>query len=406
MRLSSAFATYALGSFLLVAPFACGGGGGGSSSLAPAEKYTVTLGSVTGGTLTLSPAGGEYVAGTFVTVTAKADDGKAFVSWSGDLQGRDAVSGFVVSGNRTISATFKDMNAYAMTAVPAWVQTTTEAGATGMNLGMDIYTPQTGKASYPVVIIFHGGGWGLYPNHREIMNAMAQYLVQNGEFVVCNVDYRLLQEDGGIGLNRIIEDCFGALVWVREHISAYKGDPARIGVTGDSAGGHLAAIVANAGDHVGSSGFTASTYQFKPTYLPAGISAESVDVSVQACAPSYGVGRIDASILNGMLKLPTNTTAHYQACSPIDNLPAVNTRKLAPQFWSGGSLDYTVTPASIQTYVNAALAAGQDVSSWTYDGQPHAYLDGTRASASNYTSGIAPEALDRMLEFFNRVLVP
>ena len=55
---------------------------------------------------------------------------------------------------------------------------------------MDIYVPDSGKKSYPVVVIYHGGGWLI--NNNSIMNSMAEYLASKGEFVVANVNYRLL----------------------------------------------------------------------------------------------------------------------------------------------------------------------------------------------------------------------
>jgi len=137
----------------------------------------------------------------------------------------------------------------------------------GFSLKMDIYVPKTGKKSYPAIIIYHGGGWLLSP--KEIMNDMAEYLAGHSEFIVCNVQYRLLGDNGNTTtMNEIVGDVFGAVVWVKEHIKAYKGDPAKIAVTGDSAGGHLAEMVVISGNNLGSEGFTSTSLNFIPTYLP------------------------------------------------------------------------------------------------------------------------------------------
>src|SRR3954471_8653992 len=131
----------------------------------------------------------------------------------------------------------------------------------GFSLKVDIYVPNTGKKSYPVIIIYHGGGWLLSP--KEIMNDMAEYLATHSEYIVCNVQYRLLGDNNNTTtMNEIVGDVFGAVVWVKEHIKAYKGDPTKIAVTGDSAGGHLAEMVVISGNNLGSGGFTKTSLSF------------------------------------------------------------------------------------------------------------------------------------------------
>lgn len=128
------------------------------------------------------------------------------------------------------------------------------ASPEGFDLTMDIYVPQTGKDSYPVLVIWHGGGWLI--NNETIMDEMAEYVASVGEYVVCNVNYRLLvDQDNTVTMNEIVEDVFGSLLWVKEHIEEYGGDPSRIGITGDSAGGHLASMVLTHGRMLESDGF-------------------------------------------------------------------------------------------------------------------------------------------------------
>ncbi len=83
------------------------------------------------------------------------------------------------------------------------------ASPSGFDLTMDIYTPRSGKDSYPVVVVFHGGGWLI--NDKSIMDQASAYLATHGEYVICNVDYRLLSDnDGSVMLNQIVDDVFGA----------------------------------------------------------------------------------------------------------------------------------------------------------------------------------------------------
>ena len=54
-------------------------------------------------------------------------------------------------------------------------------------------------------------------------------MVSNGEYVVCSVDYRLLGDQGNsVTLNEIVNDAFGAVLWVKKNIARYGGDPRRV----------------------------------------------------------------------------------------------------------------------------------------------------------------------------------
>ena len=101
-----------------------------------------------------------------------------------------------------------------------------------------IYTPN-GQGPFPVFVTFHGGGWvtGSLNNHDGICResrAQANYLV-------VSVDYRLAPENK---FPKPLNDCYQATLWVENNIQSYNGDPQKIVVGGDSAGGNLAAAVA------------------------------------------------------------------------------------------------------------------------------------------------------------------
>ena len=135
----------------------------------------------------------------------------------------------------------------------------------GFDLTMDIYTPASGKKSYPVIVVFHGGGWLI--NDHSIMDQASAYLATNGEYVVCNVNYRLLSDNGNtVVLHQIVEDAFGAVLWIKEQISKYHGDSRKIAVTGDSSGGHLAAMIVNLGNQISSQEFSMQSLKFRPSY--------------------------------------------------------------------------------------------------------------------------------------------
>jgi acetyl esterase len=100
-----------------------------------------------------------------------------------------------------------------------------------------IYRP-VGQAPFPIVIFFHGGGFvfGSIATHENVTRSMAN----EGPAVVISVDYRLAPEHP---FPAALEDAYAAVQWAAENASAFDGDPARLAVAGDSAGGNLAAGV-------------------------------------------------------------------------------------------------------------------------------------------------------------------
>jgi acetyl esterase/lipase len=108
---------------------------------------------------------------------------------------------------------------------------------------LDLYTPNGATGPVPLIIWIHGGGWqsgskSLNPNGPQIRYA------QNG-YAVASLNYRL---SGEAIFPAQIHDCKAAIRWLRANAATYNLDPARFGVWGSSAGGHLAALVATSND--------------------------------------------------------------------------------------------------------------------------------------------------------------
>lgn len=98
---------------------------------------------------------------------------------------------------------------------------------------------RNGQAPSPTVVFFHGGGW--VAGDLETHDRQARLLAIETGAVVISVDYRRPPETRFPGA---FEDCFAATRDVIARIGEFGGDPARVGVAGDSAGGNLAAAVA------------------------------------------------------------------------------------------------------------------------------------------------------------------
>ncbi|MBA3288215.1 MAG: alpha/beta hydrolase [Acidimicrobiia bacterium] len=103
-----------------------------------------------------------------------------------------------------------------------------------------LYRPVTSRSA-GLLVYLHGGGWvlGDVDSHDDVCRALAN----RGGCLVLSVDYRLAPEDP---FPAAVDDAVTATRWASEHAAELGADPERLAIGGDSAGGNLAAIVANA----------------------------------------------------------------------------------------------------------------------------------------------------------------
>ena len=98
------------------------------------------------------------------------------------------------------------------------------------------YRPH-GASEDAAFVWLHGGGWVI--GSVATSDATASKLAAASGVTVCSVDYRLAPEHP---FPAAVDDCFAALQWVGEHGAEIGGDPSRIAVCGDSAGGNLSTV--------------------------------------------------------------------------------------------------------------------------------------------------------------------
>lgn len=108
------------------------------------------------------------------------------------------------------------------------------ANPDNQHLQLDMARPKTGDGPFPVVVCIHGGGFRA--GKREGYDGLIVKLAEQG-YVAVTVSYRLAPK---YKFPAAVHDTKAAVRWVRANAEKYKIDPARIGVTGGSAGGHLA----------------------------------------------------------------------------------------------------------------------------------------------------------------------
>lgn len=120
----------------------------------------------------------------------------------------------------------------------ATVEDRAVAGPRG-DVPVRVYRPEL-KDTPPVLVYFHGGGWVL--GSLETHDAICRALANAARCVVIAVDYRLAPEHP---FPHGLQDCQAVVRWVQESSVQLGLDGERVAVGGDSAGGNLAAAVAN-----------------------------------------------------------------------------------------------------------------------------------------------------------------
>lgn len=306
----------------------------------------------------------------------------------------------------------------------------------GFELTADIYVPVASvkavqNKEMPVLVIFHGGGWLL--NTKEVMSDLAAYISSHSNIITVNTNYRRLGDvNNTTTANEIVEDAMGAVLWVKDVIKDYGGDSNKVAVTGDSAGGHLAAMVLLAGRQLQTNGFAGKVLGFTPSYIPKGKTAEQVAQSdglkLQAAILSYAGFSLYKAALGGFesesnpfwrwakatprgmfgSKISAEKNPHYyQAVSPIEYVESSKEYALPPQFVLVGDQDQLTPPESAKEYVERLKKLGQPVTFTIYPGKGHGFLD---SGCNEYNNGcflaLSKPVVEDMVQFLEKTLEP
>lgn len=106
----------------------------------------------------------------------------------------------------------------------------------GGHINVRVYRPHHGRL--PVHLFLHGGGW--CQGALDERDPRCRTIAEGADCVVVSVDYRLAPENA---FPVPPEDCYRALQWVESEADALGVDATRIGVSGESAGANLAAVL-------------------------------------------------------------------------------------------------------------------------------------------------------------------
>ena len=225
------------------------------------------------------------------------------------------------------------------------------------DLAARVYRPEH-DTPLPTVVFAHGGGFVI--GDIETHDNQARAICCGADAVVVSIDYRLAPE---APWPAAVHDTYDALKWAADNIGALGGDPARLAVAGDSAGGNIGAVVAQLCRDNG------------PQLSAQLLIYPAVDFDPEASYQS----RVDNA--EGYFLTADDMkwfTDHYVGQTPDHNDPTMSPLK--------GSLE-GLAPAVVVTaefdplrdegnaYAEALRAAGVDVDATCYPGMVHGFFD-------------------------------
>ena len=230
----------------------------------------------------------------------------------------------------------------------------------GRPIRLDVYRRKDRPTGCPTLLQIHGGAWILGSKNEQGIPLMLE-LASRG-WVCFTANYRLSPRatfpDPLVDLKR-------AIAWIREHGPEYGANPDFLVVTGGSAGGHLASLVA----------LTANCAEYQPGF-------EHVDTSVRACVPFYGVydftdrhkhyrnpGLLRLLERQVMKKRLTDDPDAFARASPMSCV----TDSAPPFFVIHGVRDTLVPVAVARRFVEALSQAGVRVVYAEVPGAQHAF---------------------------------
>lgn len=261
----------------------------------------------------------------------------------------------------------------------------------GVSLTGDLYVPRSG-GKFPIVVAVHGGGW--QAGNSGNYEAWGKWLAARG-YALFAINYRL-SKPGQPTYPQAVHDVRAAVQYVKARAADLKADAERVAMIGDSAGGHLVALVALAGD----TPTFAGTYKDDPH--------ASVSTKVKAVVPAYGVFDMAQQFNHDLLHRPQdqivlkflgaplweNRKLYFDA-SPLSY--ALNANRGASFLITWGVEDDIVDRIQSETFLIALKQAGFYARSVVQPGFGHFWFTGDPVEdARGATAHLAP----RMLRFF------
>ena len=254
---------------------------------------------------------------------------------------------------------------------------------------MDIYTPAAGHGPFPAIVTFYGSAWTADDKKTATGLAAARAWCPLG-FAIVAINHRASSQ---ASFPAQIHDAKAAIRYLRANAATYNINPERIGVSGGSSGGHLAALLGTSGD-VGNYTIGEVTVSLEGDLGPHTDTSSRVQAVLTLAAPT-----------NFLLKT---------ACDP-------NTVTTAEEILIGGPLEENVELCALAnpiTYVDSGdppfrIFHGEEDPVVPHCESAALYaallaarvpVEYTLVSGAGHTNLVTPETIDAVVEFFRTTI--
>jgi acetyl esterase len=248
----------------------------------------------------------------------------------------------------------------------------------GGSLPVRVYTPTSGTGPWPVIVYYHGGGWVIA--NKEVYDGGARALSKMANAIVVSVDYRQGPEHKFPAAH---DDAIATYEWALKNAASIKGNPAKLALAGESAGGGLAVA-------------TAMAARDRKLQMPLAVVSVYPIAGTDTTTPSY-VENAEAKPLNRAMMswfFENYLNGPQDRADPRVNLVAADLKGLPPTTIINAQIDPLRSDGEI--LAKKLSADGVDVQQKTYDGVTHEFFGmGTVVDKAMAAEQMAADALKK-----------